>query len=119
MALAFPLPAKSVTPDAAMRGINVPSPDDVADTVNSVVDTADTVHETADAVPELLISAPVKLIGSIASLKVAVKFTETELVVATWPAALTNVTLSGATLSLVKTTKFVHEALLKASTARA
>jgi hypothetical protein len=40
-------------------------------------------------------------------------------VVVAWPTALTNVTLSGATLSLVKTTKFVHEALLKASTARA
>jgi hypothetical protein len=95
-----------------MRGIKVPSPDDVADTVNWVVDTAETVHDTADAVPALLISAPVKLAASIASLKVAVKFTATELVVATWPAALTNVTLSGATLSFVKTTKFVHEALL-------
>jgi hypothetical protein len=112
MALALLLPAKSVTPDAAIRGINVPSPDEIAEIVNSVAEAADTVQDTADAVPALLISAPVKLVGSMASLNAAVKFTETELVVAAWPAARTKVTLRGATLSLVKTTRLVHDALL-------
>jgi hypothetical protein len=60
----------------------VPSPAEVAETVNCVDDTEVTLHATADAVPALLMSAPVKLAASIASLKVAVKLTGTELVIA-------------------------------------
>jgi hypothetical protein len=70
-------------------------------------------------VPVLLISAPVKLDALIASLNVTVKLIGTEFVVAFCPAARTNETLEGATLSFVKTTRLVQDALFKASTARA
>jgi Na+/H+ antiporter NhaA len=77
---AFVFPAISATPPAKMRGMRVPSPDELAATLNVVLFTCDIDQEIPVAVPIFPISAAVNDDASIGSLNVAVKFIGTEFV---------------------------------------
>ena len=93
------LPATSDTPPFAMRGIKVPVPADVAETVNSVLDTEATDQVMPVAVPVFEISDAVNDPVVIGSLNVTVKLMGTELVKEPWLLLRTKDATAGATLS--------------------
>lgn len=102
---------------AARRGIRVPLPETVAATVKLIWSPSSvTVQVTPVAVPVLEISAAVKDPTLMASEKVIVKLTGTELVEDACPDFLTKLAMVGATLSCVYETMLVHvEALFAMS----
>jgi hypothetical protein len=97
--LLFALPAISVTLPASNRGIKVPSPDEVAATVNVVLFNWATDQVTFVAVPVLPMSPAVKDAAFIGSLKTIVKSIGTEFVNSGCASARLNEVTSGETSS--------------------